>query len=206
MKIKETKITVIPIYSDIETHNISHKDHKDFIFLTVSRLVPVKNISLQIEAMKEIVKKNSIAELWIVGDGPEKTRLEKMIADYGLTKNIRLLGWQTDLTKYYSGADAFLLTSSQEGWGLVVIEAASFGLPIIMTDVGCAGEVIKDNESGIVIPVGDADKLTEAMASLINNKEMKERLRNGALEALKVLPSKEETLRLYKESWQKALL
>jgi glycosyltransferase involved in cell wall biosynthesis len=201
----ENKITVVPIFIDtsVKTDNIA-RNNPNPIFLTVSRLVSVKNIKLQIDAMCEIVKKYPKAELWIIGDGPERCHLEEQINEFGLAKNVKLLGWQNP-DQYYASADVFLLTSNQEGWGLVVIEATSHGLPIIMTDVGCAGEVIKHNESGIVIPIGDKSRLIQAMEGMIKDKELRGRLAKGAMESLKKLPTKEETLRLYKKSWEKAL-
>jgi glycosyltransferase involved in cell wall biosynthesis len=204
-KINEQKITVVPIYTDVVIKKVQHQDHGGFIFLTASRLVPVKNISIQIEAMAEIVKKYPKTELWVVGDGPERKRLELLTTNYSLLSNVKFLGWQSDLKEYYSKADAFLLTSNQEGWGLVVVEAASYGLSIIMTNVGCAGEFIKDRESGLVIPIGDEAKLIEAMQNLINNKQLLEELGNNVKKSLSGLLTKEETLKLYKESWQKAL-
>ncbi|PIT95637.1 hypothetical protein COT96_00110, partial [Candidatus Falkowbacteria bacterium CG10_big_fil_rev_8_21_14_0_10_38_22] len=164
--VAEGKITVVPIYveSRIKNYELRIKNNSEkFIFLTVGRLVPVKNINLQIEVMEEIVEslklkvKSLRIELWIVGSGPERKNYELRITNYELGKNIKLLGRKDNLDEYYNSADAFLLTSNSEGWGLSVIEAAAHGLPIIMTDVGLAGEVIKNNESGLVIPVGDKE-------------------------------------------------
>lgn len=208
--VKEEKITVMPIYTEIsnlKTQNSKLKrDNGKFIFLTVGRLVLVKNIGLQIEAIKEVVKSHNEAELWIMGDGQEKSKIKSQIANLKLENNVKLLGWQNDLNKFYNQADVFLLTSDCEGWGIVVIEAASFGLPIIMTDVGCAGELIKNNESGIIIPVRDKNKLIEAMIKIIENTELRERIGLGALLAIKKLSNKEETLKLYKQSWEKAII
>lgn len=207
-RVKEEKITVVPIFSELRIMNHElkmDKKNNNFIFLTVGRLVPVKNINMQIEAMAEVVKKYPKTELWIAGDGPERDNYQLQIANYKLHNNIKLLGWQNNLEKFYSQADAFLLTSNYEGWGLVVIEAASFGLPIIMTDVGCAGEIIKDGENGIVIPVGDRERLEEATIELIENESLRIKLGKDAKNVILNLPTREDTLKLYKESWQKAI-
>lgn len=208
-KVKEKKITVVPIYVEIldlkSQISKTKKVDEKFIFLTAGRLVPVKNIGLQIEAMAEIVKKYPETKLWIVGEGKERKNLEFRIKNYELGSNIKLFGWQKNLDKFYNQADAFLLTSNYEGWGMVIIEAASYGLPIIMTDVGCAGEIIKNNESGIVIPVGDKEKLVKTMAEVMENRELRKKLGQGAKTSVEKLPTKEETLNLYKESWEKAM-
>jgi len=113
--------------------------------LTVSRLVPVKNIFLQLESLAEIIKDHSQVVLTIVGDGPERERLQQLAKDLGIGDKVKFVGLVDNPDSFYASADAFLLTSNKEGWGLVVIEAGSFGLPVIMTDVGCAGEVVVDN-------------------------------------------------------------
>jgi len=217
--IKEDKITVVPIYSELRitslcqgsggqaNYELRIKENKNkFVFLTVGRLVPVKNIGMQIEAMKEVVKKYPAAELWIIGDGTERKNYELRITNYELEKNIKLFGWKNNLAEYYSTADAFILTSDAEGWGLAVIEAASFGLPIIMTDVGLAGEVIIDNESGLVIPVRDRARLVEAMVKIIKEEKMRKKLGERARLAVQKLPTKAETLALYKKSWERAIV
>ena len=205
----EEKITVAPIYSESvkfiksKVHKVDNENNK-FVFLTVGRLVAVKNIGLQIRAMAEAVKKYPNAELIIVGDGPERKKLELKIKNLKLQNYIKLLGWQNNPDEFYSQADAFLLTSDYEGWGMVAVEAANYGLPIIMTNVGCAGELIENEKSGLVVPVNNQIKLEEAMVRIIKDDSLRKKLAEGALSAVKKLPSKEETLALYKQSWEKA--
>jgi len=204
----EEKITVAPIYSESvkfiksKVHKVDNENNK-FVFLTVGRLVAVKNIGLQIRAMAEAVKKYPNAELIIVGDGPERKKLELKIKNLKLQNYIKLLGWQNNPDEFYSQADAFLLTSDYEGWGMVAVEAANYGLPIIMTNVGCAGELIENEKSGLVVPVNNQIKLEEAMVRIIKDDSLRKKLAEGALSATKKLPSKEETLSLYKQSWEK---
>ena len=203
--VKEKKITVAPIYTGCVTHNAQRiTADGNFIFLTVGRLVPVKNISLQIKALAVIVKQFPQTKLLIIGEGVERKKLEKICYELRVARYVNFLGYKDNLEEYYSQANALLLTSNYEGWGMAVIEAASFSLPIIMTDVGCAGELIKDGESGIVIPVGGQKELEDAMRIIIEDEGLRERLGNGAREAVEKLPSREEILALYLESWKKS--
>ena len=232
-RVKEEKIIVVPIFVDIKSalslrdrtsgrSNLTYSEFNQrlprrpeygsprndtgvFIFLTVGRLVPGKNIGLQLEAMREVIKKYPDMELWIIGGGPERERLKKLSYELGVASYAKFLDFQADVLPYYAKAEAFLLTSSSEGWGMAVIEAAAFGLPIIMTDVGCAGEVIKDVESGIIIPVGDKEKLIAAMIKIIDNAELRKKIGDSAKLAVNRLPSKEQILGLYKKSWEKAI-
>ena len=116
---KEEKITIVPIHVNLKSKilNLKNKENKErglnskFIFLTVGRLVPVKNIDLQIKATAEVVKKYPNTKLWIVGDGVEKSNLKSQISKLKLENNVKLLGWQNNLEEFYVKADAFLLTS-----------------------------------------------------------------------------------------------
>jgi len=230
--VKEEKITVVPIfvgatlslrdrtsgrsnltYSEVNQrlprrpdYGAPRNDINVFVFLTVGRLVPVKNIGLQIEAMVEVVKKYPNIELWIAGDGPERAKLKFESKKLKVEDRVKFLGWQTDLNKYYKQIDVFMLTSNAEGWPLVIVEAASQGLPIIMTDVGSAGELIINNESGLVVPVGDKQKLVEVMLKIIEDENLKKKLGANAKLAVSRLPSQEQILELYKKSWEKAII
>ncbi len=210
--IREQKITVVPIYSqkpskkELDLDFRKTKDNNKFVFLTIGRLVPVKNISMQIKALKNVIDiSDKQIELWIVGDGPERVKLQNITKDFGIEKQVKFFGWQDNLDNFYRQADVFLLTSNSEGWGMVILEAASWGLPIIMTRVGCADEFIIHNKHGIIIPVGHQKELIEAMLNLMNNEDLRFKLGQAAFEAFKDLPSEEEVLNLYKESWRKAL-
>ena len=206
-KVREDKITVVPIYVPLDPSGYKNPTGQrgNFIFLTVGRLVPVKNIEMQIKAMSNLRGKFKNIELWIIGEGSEREELQVTSDKLQVGDKIKFLGYQDDLSSFYQQADCFLLTSDQEGYGMVIIEAASYGLPIIMTDVGCAGEFIKDKENGVIIPIKDQEALENNMAELIKNGDLRAELGNNAQESVKSLLSKEETLNLYLQSWQKAI-
>ncbi|MFA6227912.1 MAG: glycosyltransferase family 4 protein [Patescibacteria group bacterium] len=207
------KITVVPVFSppyinnDNSNQPAAERQAGKFVFLTVSRLVSIKNIPLQIEAMAEMVKDFPQAELWLTGDGPEKDHLTEQINQLNLTHKVKLLGHKNreELDVLYRQADVFLLTSLAEGWPIVIMEAARYGLPIIMTDVGSAGELIINQKSGLVIPINDKQKLISQMKLLIVNQELRELIGRGALKAVNSMPNKEEIIRLYQLGWQRAV-
>ncbi|MBP7005720.1 glycosyltransferase [Patescibacteria group bacterium] len=171
-----------------------------FVFVTVSRLVPVKNIAMQIHALAKI-KQAFDVKLVIVGDGPCRQELEALARERDVKKNVVFTGAVSDPTPFFHEADAFLLTSFSEGYGMAPIEAACFGLPIIMTDVGCANEVIVDEINGFVIPVHDERALVAAMKRLIQEPETQERMHQENKKLFEKLPTLQKTLRLYRESW-----
>ena len=99
-----------------------------------------------------------------------------------------------------------MLTSNYEGWGLVAIEALQYKIPIIMTDVGCANEIIINNENAIIIPVNNLKLLENAMIQIYEDRVLREKFSNNTQIAVSKLLTKEQTLDLYKKSWEKAIL
>ncbi len=188
LKIAEHKVVNLPILfvSQKEQENLSKNYLKEkypqfnFIILMASRLVKEKNINLAINVFNELNKEFDSLGLVIVGSGQEGMMLKELAKN---NKNIIFEPWANNLSDYYISSDIFLLTSNYEGWGMTVVEANSYGLPVVMTDVGCAGEFIKNNYNGLICPVGDNQKILESLKFLINNKEEKEKMNSNARQA-----------------------
>lgn len=203
------KITVVPIYIEDRAKGFVRDfdvEKKTFVFLTVGRLVEVKNIPLQIEAMAEIVKKYPDTKLWIVGEGPTKSALEKLIQERELSSQVTLFGWKSanELDELYKQADAFLLTSFNEGWPRVIVEAGSFSLPIIQTDVGSAHELIHSGDNGIILSIGEKSVLSQAMEKVLTYKDLRKKIGTHLKDSVQALPDLSQTLNLYQRSWNKA--
>ena len=209
-KIHDSRIYELSVYTQMgergekgENGERGEKGAKQpFTFLTVGRLAPVKNIALQIRAFARVIKESPQARLRIVGDGSLRESLKLQVESLKLEDKIIFEGRQENLAQYYEEADAFLLTSDSEGWGLVALEAAAYGLPIIMTDVGLAGEFIRDGENGLVIPVGDEDALVVAMKRLIEDADLRARLGAAARSAFGGLPTPAAQIEKQVEEWR----
>lgn len=201
-----TPVTVLPIFVNVDKpHDTSSetmlkKKYPQFEFHIVmaSRLSLEKNIPLALEAMNEVIGKHSKVGLIIVGSGPEEESLKGLVQKLGLVKNVMFEGWQEDPSQYFHTADAFLLTSNYEGYGMVVVEALAAGCPVVMTDVGCAGEVVQNGENGLVVPVGDREALVRAITRVVTS-GVKFNV------APPELLTKEEYLAAYKKSWEDAV-
>lgn len=129
--------------------------------------------------------------------------LQFSISNFQLEDKISLEGRQENLGKYYKEADCFLMTSNSEGWGLVVTEASAYGLPIIMTAVGLAGEFIKNGENGIVIPIGDERALFSAMKRVINDEVLRKQFSENVRCSFEALPSAKVQIEKQVEEWAK---
>jgi len=185
----QSRISVLSIMTDVVRFRDASRDpatdarfaQYDFKIIAVGRFFDKeKNFSLLIDAMAELVKIAPKAILVIVGDGPDRKNYELRIMNYGLEENIVIESWRNDLPSFYKSFDCYAMTSNYEGWGRTVIEAMAAGLPIVMTDVGLAGEVVKGGENGIVIPVGDKAALRNALASLYRDSTERKALADSA--------------------------
>ncbi|OHA02747.1 MAG: hypothetical protein A3J58_02695 [Candidatus Sungbacteria bacterium RIFCSPHIGHO2_02_FULL_52_23] len=205
------KIFVLPIFTDVSRFMASVPDPAtekrfqdyDFKMIAAGRFVEKeKNFSLLIDMMRDFVKICPKALLVIVGEGPDNANYELGIRNYGLTKNIIIEPWRDDLASFYKSFDLFLLSSRYEGWGRAVIEAMAAGLPVVMTDVGLAGEVVRDHENGRVVPVGDIKAFGTAVAEIWRDPGLRGRMANKARETSAGLypETREEYLMLYKKS------
>ncbi len=205
-----SKIFVLSIFVDIEKIKKAtvktdlHKKYPqlDFIILMASRLTAEKNIGLAIEAMKKVVKIYPKTGLIIVGDGPKEKNLKACSSK--IKANVIFESWTEDLASYYKTADLFLLTSNYEGYGRTVVEAMAGGCPVIMTNVGLAGEVLIDKKDGIIVPAGNKAKLIEAIFNLMEDSELRRRLVENNQKTMAFWPTRVEYLLKYRDSGIKA--
>ncbi len=204
------EIAVIPIYTDIQkiqitppAFNLRQKyPDSNLILLWAGRMGKVKNLSFLLQAFKHVLDAFPRAILVLVGSGPEEARLKEDAKRLGVVNSVKFEGEQTDLISYYKTADIFVFPSLYEGWGRVVIEAAAAGLPVVMSDVGCAGEIIQDEISGRVAKVNDLAGFVRAITELCFNPDLRLKYRQAAQEAVGGLPNKEKTFKLIKKSWE----
>lgn len=139
--------------------------------LFVGRLEPEKNPLLLLRAFTAVVARLPHARLRFVGAGSEERRMREYLRIRGLEAAVSFGPWTSLLGEEYAAASVLAVPSNHEGWGRVVVEAAAAGVPVVMTDVGCAGEFVRDGESGWVVPVGDAERLSNALTDVLTHPE-----------------------------------
>lgn len=148
--------------------------------LTIARLVEKKGVEYSIKAVAKVMKKHPNVEYIIIGDGPIKDKLEKLIADLRVVDSVKLLGWknQEEIVELMKGADILLAPSvtskdgDQEGIPVVLMEALAQGLPVLSTLHSGIPELVQDEISGFLIPERNVDTLTEKLIYLIEHPEI----------------------------------
>ena len=146
--------------------------------VTVGRLVPWKQIDRLIEALAEI----DGAGLVIVGDGPERSRLEDLARANNLNDRVYFAGHKSREETYglMTACDIFVLNSSYEGFPHVVLEAMFAGLPVVATAVGGTPELVRDGENGVLIAPSATGTLANILLKLLSSSEERLRLAQGA--------------------------
>lgn len=151
------------------------------VFVKVARLVEQKNHKLMIEACKLLRAKYDNFVVLCCGQGPERLKLEALIAEAGLEKHVRLLGHRTNPYALMAMARGALLTSTYESFPLVLIEAMACGAPPISTDSPSGLRDVLRDGTGLLVPLGAPDALANAMLRLIQDDELHASLRARGL-------------------------
>lgn len=132
------------------------------------RLALVKNYPMFLRAARLVLQEEP-ATFVIVGDGPERARLELVAADLGITANVRFTGWLANPYPLLAATDVVVSTSSTEGFPVGLLEALALGRPVVATDVGAVREIVREGTTGMVIPAGDAPALAGAIVRLLRD-------------------------------------
>ena len=178
---KETKhknIKVIPNPVDIVRFQ---KRTNQKIVLTVGRLISTKRVDILIDAFEK--SENRDWQLWIVGDGPKKAELEQKVIDSGLKDKVFFLGFKNDIQEYYCKASIFAFTSYSEGFPNAILEAMASGLPVIAFDcVAGPADLISNEETGFLIPLGDVVEYQKKLNIMMKNTELLDNFSNRTKE------------------------
>lgn len=205
-----SKSYVLPIAFDLQKYLSAQKTDflqkqfapGSFVFLVVARLEPEKNVDVIIDLVSEISKTQKVG-LAIVGDGSLRLQLENKAQEY--QRIVKFYGWQENLVRFYSSANAYVSASSFEGFGMSICEAAAAKCPIIMTDTGLADELIFDAQSGIVLPIGNRVALKQAMLFAITHPEVMTTYAEQAKINVESMSNGDAYLKKLQQNWQSLL-
>jgi len=150
----------------------------DQTIVSMSRLTPWKGMNALLDMMVERKARGEATKLVIGGDGPERTQLETRIKTLGLGSSVRMVGALsfTDVFRYVTAADVFVLNTAYEGLSHHLIEALALGTPVVTTPVGGNPELITDGVEGLLVGVNDVSALDAAVEKILTDSALRDRL------------------------------
>lgn len=153
-----------------------------YLVVSAGRLSLEKGHAILLEAMARIA--SEMPDVWLVllGDGPERRRLEALAASLGISSRVVFPGFRDDVAAIFHAMDCLVLPSLTEGLPMVILEAYACGRPVVAAAVGGVPEVVCHGETGLLVPAGDAAELGRAIRALLADPTARERM-GGAAEA-----------------------
>jgi glycosyltransferase involved in cell wall biosynthesis len=153
---------------------------RNFVIGTVGRLDPIKNLPLLLRAFRILLSRHASLHLLIVGDGPERSRIERLIREQRLESAVTLTGFRGDARRLLTAFDLFTMTSFSEGTSMALLEAMSAGLPVAVSRVGGNPEILRDGETGLLFASDDIGALVAALERLYMDDGLRQRLATAA--------------------------
>ena len=183
----KNNIEVIPNFICLKEYKLDNNDYykkrfasnNEKVICHVSNFRKVKRIEDVIIAFEGISKEMDV-KLLLVGDGPERARLEQISRNSKFSKNIFFLGSLKSTKEVLNISDLFILPSSKESFGLSALEAMACGVPVIASDSGGIPEVISHGKSGLLNSVGDTYQMTKNALKLLSNDSLLEKFKTNA--------------------------
>lgn len=155
--------------------------------LYVGRVDPEKSISNVVTAFAGVLEKIPEAELVIVGDGTDRRHLIDLAKSLGIEKNVKFPGriMPPDVIDIYNSATVFATASETETQGIVLIEAAATGLPLVAVDAGAVRELCQNKKNGVLCKPRDIEEMTGALVKILQDKELQKKYGRASLEIAK---------------------
>jgi glycosyltransferase involved in cell wall biosynthesis len=143
------------------------------------RLEPVKGPEYFIEAARLVLDRFPQVKFLVIGDGSLRNKLEIKCKKLNISRSFIFTGWREDVPELLSILDILALPSLNEAVGRILIEAGACGIPVVATEVGGVPEIVKDKETGILVPAANPLALAQGLATLLKDKE--KRFKMGAV-------------------------
>ena len=148
----------------------------DTVLIKVARFWPEKRHDVLLRAFQRLLALESNLRLWIPGVGPEEGAVKALAAELGVADRCDFLGFRTDLPELLALSDIQVHTSDEEGVPLAILSGMAAGRPIVSTRVGGIAEVIRDGESGVLVPAGQPETFAAAVHALVRDRRRQQAL------------------------------
>ena len=183
--ISSTRIQVIPnaVKSSYDENELSVRRNEKREMLGVApgmhvvgylgRLSEEKGLAFLVQAIARLYVASIPVKLLIVGDGPQRASLEKLVKEKGIENEVIFTGFQTDIENWIFTFDIFALPSLTEGTPMALLEAMALGIPVVASAVGGVPKIINNLINGLLIEPEDSDSMEKAIKLLVENIELK---------------------------------
>ena len=174
--------------------------------LYVGRVDPEKRLSNVVTAFAGVVEEMPEAELVIVGDGTDRRHLIDLAQALGISDKVKFPGriMPPDVTEIYRGATVFATASETETQGIVLIEAAATGLPLVAVDAGAVKELCQNKKNGVLCKPGDIVGMTDALLKILKDADLQQKYGEKSLEISKQ-HDLNRTLKRFEEIYEEAI-
>ena len=162
--------------ADVDYRRLYGITRDAFVVGWVGRMTAVKDTGAALEILSALRDQGIDAVLCMVGDGPDRDRLERLAHELGVARHCFFVGYQPDVAGFYRLFDAFLLPSVNEGTPVSAIEALAAGTPVVATRVGGVPDVVRDLRDGFLVAPGDVEGAAAKLALLASDPELRKRL------------------------------
>jgi N-acetyl-alpha-D-glucosaminyl L-malate synthase BshA len=202
------EVSIIPNFVDAEAYSPAPCEElegngRDVVVTHVSNFRPVKRIQDLVYAMSIVAKEAPGVRLMLVGDGPERHGIERLIDRLDLRGNVLLTGYRSDVPNLLRCSDIVVLCSETESAPLTLLEGMSCGLPVIATSVGGIPEIVDDGVNGFLVPPKHPEAIAEKILELNANGELRTRLGEAARRTVLERYTADKVVRQYEETYEK---
>ena len=179
-------------------------EKRGFTLLFVGRLAPIKSLHTLIRAAALAAPRVPGLQLWMVGHGHERQRLDDLVKELHAEDLVTFWGERLDVAGFFSVADVYCMSSTSEGVPMSLLQAMSIGLPAIVTDVGGMAEVVKNAHAGLATPVGDVEAMAESIVQMATDEKRRAVFRDNAQTAYGELFTLEHLDAAYMELYRRS--
>lgn len=182
--VSQHQIAVIPNGVDVERfRNACAEVHQGLLVGSIGELRALKRHDDFIWAAAKIAAKFPEAEFVLAGTGEGRKQLEQLVHDLRLNDRFRFLGWVDQTEKLLCAMDVFVSASETESFGLAIVEAMAAETAVVATATEGAREVIEDQKTGLLVPIGDVDRIAEAVSGLLGDADKRRQIAKHAKDA-----------------------
>jgi len=164
-----TDFKIVPGGFDEQLFAVNPQQDKIYDLILIGRLTEVKRVDRFLRALQQAKQQIPSLNAVIVGDGPDREKLEALAQQLEIDEDVCFAGWQNNVHHWLQQSKCFVLTSDSEGLSQALIQAMMTGLPAITSDVGDLGDLVKDGKNGYLIAELSAEAFSDAFVTLLSN-------------------------------------